>query len=225
MTKQQADKWIRFLRSYGPGPRNGNMYAEEIAGLSRQYGIGELRFEHPMERTLFGVIDPSQGRLTNVVLTGTAGDGKTWLCYRLWEHLGGQPGELEDLPPYKSLNIPGTDGPKTVHFIFDLSGWAPEKGQDRPVSNIDLLNRFATSVAEGGDEFFVLACNDGKLVQVWQELQQKGPRVNGYANEGRPGRASGYEQTRVAGQAIVVPESEPYQVSCIAPLGFGRSDG
>ena len=175
MTKQQADKWIRFLRSYGPGPRNGNMYAEEIARLSRQYGIGELRFEHPMERTLFGVIDPSQGRLTNVVLTGTAGDGKTWLCYRLWEHLGGDPGELEDLPPYKPLHITGIDGPKTVHFIFDLSGWAPEKGQDWPVSHIDLLNRFATSVAEGGDEFFVLACNDGKLVQVWQELQQKDP--------------------------------------------------
>ena len=76
MTKPQADKWIRFLRSYGPITINENMYAENITKLSAAYGIPELRFQHPLQSEIFGSVDPANGSITNVVLTGTAEKAK-----------------------------------------------------------------------------------------------------------------------------------------------------
>lgn len=171
MTKQQADKWILFLRSYGPVAKIGNMYAEEIPKQSRLYGIPGLRFKHPEEDAFLGSVDPASGTLTNVILTGTAGDGKTTLCYTLWSRLGGVIAE-DQQRPYGSLTVQTQAGPRTIHFLFDLSGWAPEKGQPWSPQQIDLLNRFAASVNGIGDEYFIIAANDGKLIQIWRGLSE-----------------------------------------------------
>ena len=58
VTKQLADKWIRFLRSYGPVTINEGMYAENIAKLASSYDIPELRFPHPLQAKVFDSIDP-----------------------------------------------------------------------------------------------------------------------------------------------------------------------
>src|SRR6266498_1845304 len=123
MTKQQADNWIRFLRSYGPVVKNDNMFAEQTRKLSQSYNIPELRFEHPVQKPLLDAFAPDAGRLTNVMLIATAGDGKSWLCFRLWEHLGGSVDDLNEKPTYKALPVNTPSGTKLVHFIFDLSGW------------------------------------------------------------------------------------------------------
>ena len=170
MNKQQADRWVLFLRSYGPVAKNGNMYAEDTQQLSRQYGIPELRFEHPREAEFLNLLDPVASALTNIVLTGTAGDGKTTLCYGLWLKLGGKIEEIERRP-YASLDVRTPTGTRTVHFLFDLSGWAPEKGQPWSPAQLSLLDCFAASVAGRGTDYFVIAANDGKLIQIWRGLR------------------------------------------------------
>jgi hypothetical protein len=174
MTKQQADKWVLFLRSYGPVAKNGSMYAEDIPELSRQYGVAELRFRHPAEDVFLNAVNPELPSLTNVVLTGTAGDGKTTLCYALWQRLGGKVAEVWR-KPYGTLTVETPAGPQTVHFLFDLSGWAPEKGQPWSAHQLDLLDRFASSVNGTGKELFVIAANDGKLIQIWRNLAELHP--------------------------------------------------
>jgi len=144
------------------------MYAEEIPGLSKKYGFDQLYFKHPDEDEFLHLIAPESKPPTNIILTGTAGDGKTTLCYALWEHLGGQ---IDDLKShYQVLELPTPDGNVTVHFLFDLSSWAPERGQPWPSEKIELLNCFARSVNGEGRDIFVIAANDGKLVQIWQGL-------------------------------------------------------
>ena len=175
MTKPQADKWIRFLRSYGPITINENMYAENITKLSAAYGIPELRFQHPLQSEIFGSVDPANGSITNVVLTGTAGEGKTWLCYRLWEKFGGDVSELDEGLSYRPMIVQSPTGPVTIHFIFDLSGLAPEKEQAWVPERLDLLKNFVASLAGHGSEYFVVACNDGKLVHICQRLTQECP--------------------------------------------------
>ena len=154
MTKRQAEKWVLFLRSYGPVAKNGNMYAEDIADLSRQYKIAELRFQHPAEEDFLNLLNPAGSQLNNVVLTGTAGDGKTTLCYTMWQKLGGNINDVQK-NPYRVIDVQTPDGPRTVHFLFDLSGWAPEKGQPWAPQQLDLLDRFAESVAGRGTDFFL----------------------------------------------------------------------
>lgn len=177
MNKLQADKWIRFIRSYGPIARLGNMFAENSAELAKAYDIPELRFEHPMEKILLEAIEPASGRITNIILTGTAGGGKSWLCYRMWERLGGSMDDLRSKPLHKALEVHTPTGTKVVNFLFDLSGLAPEKGQPWPKERVAMIERLAASIRGQSDEFFVVACNDGKLLQVWRGLAETHPQT------------------------------------------------
>jgi hypothetical protein len=136
-----ASNWIRFLRGYGPVPRNENMYDEFIRRSAKRLGVIPLDFEHPAREEVLDVLRSPIP--TSVVLTGTAGDGKTYLCRQVWEALGGDPALWQSKEPLLSATIdvgdelPGAPGDQlrqnkpganTLHIIRDLSAWAPQRG-------------------------------------------------------------------------------------------------
>lgn len=166
-----GERWIAFLRSYGPVNKNDSMFAEMISAHARSLGVEPLAFEHPRRQTLLDLIDPKAGRLTNIVLTGTAGDGKTSLCHELWTRFGGDDSRVSGArrDSYQALDVNTPDGVKRLHFIFEFSGWTPEPGQDWAPEKLELLDRFAQAVLRQGpgEEYFILAANDGKLVEVF----------------------------------------------------------
>ncbi len=86
--------WIRFLRQYGPIARNDNMYDETIQRTARRNGIAPLLFDHPALPEVVSSFDRTSTDPVTVILTGTAGDGKTHLCRCVWEQLGGGAGWL-----------------------------------------------------------------------------------------------------------------------------------
>ena len=187
-----GERWVSFLRSYGPVNRIDGMYAETIRKIADAHQVEPLRFEHPEEQTLAAALKPSENLLTNVVLTGTAGDGKTTLCNNLWEQLsGGDTSRItgRNRENYRALTVDTPHGPRTLHFIFEFSGFAPEQGQPWPIEKLDLLNRFAASICDPDPtEFFVVAANDGKLVHEWEGLPECWPRAAMRSNS----EASGY---------------------------------
>ncbi|WP_146002808.1 hypothetical protein [Telmatospirillum siberiense] len=154
------------------------MYAETLPSHARKFGIAPLQFEHPYRAKLFEVLDPGAGRLTNVILTGTAGDGKTTLCHELWSKFGGGDHRVtgKNRDNYLPLEVVTPSGPKQLHFIFEFSGWCPEKGRPWPEDRLELMNRFVRSVLEPDpDEFFIIAANDGRLVHAWDSLPTAAP--------------------------------------------------
>jgi hypothetical protein len=166
-------RWISFLRGYGPVNRVDGMYAETIQALANRYGVQPLRFLHPVEAELTDALDPASGKLTNIVLTGTAGDGKTSLCNDIWARIGGDDSRHSgtNREDYLKLSVAANDRQVTVHFIFEFSGFAPAKGQAWPAEKLALLELFGRSVAgEAKDDYFVIAANDGKLVQAKEGL-------------------------------------------------------
>src|SRR5215204_1610281 len=84
-----GEKWIRFLRQYGPIARNDNMFDEHIRRSAGRLGVQPVTFKHPLEEEFIGLFEGTGKEPTCVVLTGTAGDGKSHLCGRLWQTLGG----------------------------------------------------------------------------------------------------------------------------------------
>src|SRR5580765_8305840 len=87
-----AKQWIKFVREYGPLPTKDNLFDENLRRRSKRLGIAQLLFQHPSEQSVldcFGEHDMTPP--ASVILTGTAGDGKTFLCGRVWEALGGDP--------------------------------------------------------------------------------------------------------------------------------------
>src|ERR1019366_4435783 len=87
--------WIRFVRQYGPIPRNDNMYDESIQRAARRNGVRPIVFDHPSHAQVLSIFDPEH-EPRSVILTGTAGDGKTHLCRNVWEKLTGDTGGLVD---------------------------------------------------------------------------------------------------------------------------------
>lgn len=163
---------MSFLRGYGPVNRIDAMYAETIRDLADAYGVEPLRFEHPMLAELLQAFDDDVDLLGSVILTGTAGDGKTTLCNDLWSALGGDDRRAtgENRDDHLELLVERRGATRRVHFIFEFSGFAPPAGEAWPAEKLDLLARLSASMRADTGEVFVLAVNDGKLVQAWDSL-------------------------------------------------------
>lgn len=181
-------KWLQFIRKYGPASRNDNMYDETIQRSAKRAGVDPVSFEHP---ALYGVatsFDQTTADPVSVILTGTAGDGKTHLCRNVWELLGGDSERWASDDPYLTMAYmypkdrtewpatPPKETPElyrliTIHFIRDLSGWAPQQGLPWPKNKEALLQKFCRSLFDPDcDEIFLIAANDGQLVESWRRL-------------------------------------------------------
>lgn len=178
--------WLKFLRQYGPISRNDNMYDETIQRSARRAGVDPISFEHPAQGEVVACFDQSTPDPVSVILTGTAGDGKTHLCRQVWQKLGGDPNSWESDDPYLKLTFaypkdhnqwPTTDDASlyrqvTIHFIRDLSGWAPQHGLAWEPEKEALLQRLCTSLFDrSSDEVFLIAANDGQLIESWRRLR------------------------------------------------------
>lgn len=177
--------WIHFLRHYGPIARNDNMYDETIRRLSRRKGFQPIRFKHPLEEQVVACFDKTTPDPVSIVLTGTAGEGKTHICFSVWALLGGDEKAWATDNPYLSLKAkfpldrkswPTSDDPAlfrevTVHFIRDLSGWAPLQGKEWEPERKELLHRFHTALHDANSpDLFLVAANDGQLLEAWRRL-------------------------------------------------------
>ena len=172
MSMKTAEDWIRFLRKYGPIAQNGNMFDEEIWRTAKRTGIKPITFEHPLAKQLFRCFDYSSNEWKSVILTGTAGDGKTHLCRQVWEKLGGSDEEWKSDEPYVMTTVEHPNkGTVKVHVIRDLSAWVPQQCMDWPQKKANLLTKFSKLLSETGSaDIFLIAANDGQLIEAWRRL-------------------------------------------------------
>src|SRR5579859_4770766 len=151
-----VNAWISFLREYGPIPQNNNMYDETIQGALRRAKVQPLEFETgDLLKRILADLNATPAR--SVLLTGTAGDGKTYLCREAWIRLGGKQQTWEKEGKVKRLKL---ETGKTLYVIKDLS----ELGG----SDYKYLEKMAQSVLDANaGELFLVAANDGQLVEAW----------------------------------------------------------
>ena len=162
-------KWINFLRKYGPIPRNDNMFDETIQRSAKRNKINPILFEHPFQRSVFECFQ--RDAIRSVILTGTAGDGKTHLCREVWKKLGGDEELWASDDPYLALPLPNN---QTIHFIRDLSGWAPPQGMswnDVPHKEKLMLTFCQSIMSDAPTDVFMIAGNDGQLVEALRRME------------------------------------------------------
>ena len=157
--------WITFLRKYGPIPRNDNMYDEAIQRALKKNNIQPIKFETPYLQEL---IDNFQSDFPkSVILTGTAGDGKTFCCREIWEKLGGSKETWETEEKIQQLPI----GQQQLIIIKDLSELKDdEKTQLLPQIAEAIIDRNNTEIV------YLIAANDGQLIEAWN-IAEKTPHV------------------------------------------------
>jgi len=98
----------------------------------------------------------------SVILTGTAGDGKTYYCRQIWEAFGGSVDDWQKDSKIKHLGL----GDRQLIVIKDLSELTLEEQQLR-------LPQIATAIlGKDTSKVYLIAANDGQLVEAWTEAAQ-----------------------------------------------------
>ena len=171
---KEAEDWIRFLRKYGPIAQNGNMFDEEIQRTAKRTNIKPIIFDHPLSKRFLSTFD-SSNEWKSIVLTGTAGDGKTHLCRQLWKKLDGNDEEWASNKPYVVTTIQQPNkGKIQVHVLRDLSAWVPQQDEAWPQDKAELLLKFSKQLVLENEtmDLFIIAANDGQLMETWHRLEK-----------------------------------------------------
>lgn len=160
MDEYKTNNWVRFLRQYGPLATNHNNYDELSANSAKRNGVRPLRFDTGglLERL---VENFRAARPDSVVLTGTAGDGKTFLCREIWERLGGDKAAWNGPEKLRTLTLPSG---LTLHVVKDLSEVQTTEARMLIPMAEALENPRAPSV-------WLTAANDGQLLEAWKRVQ------------------------------------------------------
>lgn len=165
---EASERWISFLRQYGPIPRNDNMFDEHIRRSANRLGVQPISFMHPLEDKLLATF-ATETAPKNVVLTGTAGDGKSHLCGRIWHSLGGSAEEWDTDEVYCQLNCTVGGQPTLVHFLRDLTALPDKDPKGRYSTKASLLEHLSTILFDpAAAEVFLVAANDGQLIESWR---------------------------------------------------------
>ncbi len=173
MALSSGEKWIRLLRAYGPVADNEGQQAEHVGKLAKFLGVPQIAFTHPARAELLSCFPADSGRFRNVVLTGTAGEGKTSLCFELVHALtlrapAGNQG-------VETITLSTAGGPRTVTLIYDVTAWRKKSNGYLLPDHVALLARMAESSFGSADEFFVLAVNDGQMHELFRALPADAP--------------------------------------------------
>ena len=162
------------------------MFDETLQRLARRQQITPIEFQHPKQSEIADCFSRATADPVSVILTGTAGEGKTHLCRQVWKVLKGNDDDWASDNPYLTINFyypkdrttwPESEDPDLyrsvkIHFIRDLSGWAPQQGADWDVDKEALLQKFCHSLFNpDAGEIFLIAANDGQLIESFRRLK------------------------------------------------------
>lgn len=158
--KLSTATWVRFLRNYGPIPTNDNMYDESIQRALRKHKISPITLPtHLLERLISNFKEVSP---VSYIITGTAGDGKTYHCRAVWSALGGDTEIWNQDSKIKTLII----GENKLVVVKDLS-------ELRDDESLSLITDFAQDIINPeAKTFYLFAANHGQLLDKLKSVPE-----------------------------------------------------
>ncbi|PJO48113.1 hypothetical protein [Brucella pituitosa] len=130
------------------------MYDESIQRALRRHKIRPITLPAPLRDKL--VANFRGPAPVSHIITGTAGDGKTYHCREVWIELGGGPDAWNQGEKVQRLKL--TDG-RTLVVVKDLS-------ELRDDESGALISRLATDISDAtSDTVYLLAANHGQLLE------------------------------------------------------------
>ncbi len=153
---------VDFLASYGPQASSNNLYDEFVVEAAKRTGCAALQIDQPLTAELVAMLGSETPKC--VILTGTAGDGKTYTARKVAEALTGEARVWSNTQKIYAPPKPLPSG-QFVRFIKDLSE-INEAEKNRIFPHIlAALNGESTDV-------FVICVNDGHLLKFFRDRRE-----------------------------------------------------
>ena len=157
--------FVEFMRTYGPCASSDSMYDEHVHAAVQKYGVAPIELPAPHVEEIGKILTSAEP--TNVILTGTAGDGKTYHIRRiLMEHLGG---EKYDWPGEELVIKASLPSGRELRIIRDLS----ELGEDSKAKEIAHITK--SVLGSDARTVYIIAANDGQLLEMWRNATETHP--------------------------------------------------
>jgi hypothetical protein len=145
---------VDFLATYGPTAGSQSMYDEHVLNSAAMCDVKPLSVESSRVESIIAAITGPDPR--SVILTGTAGDGKTWHCRNVFERLGGSDEEWQRSKCIEKM-LPSN---RKLIVVKDLSQFADTEPQDEIVAGL-----FASACGQSED-LYLIAANDGQMLRT-----------------------------------------------------------
>ena len=157
---------VEFLRTYGPIAAAHSIWDEHVLAEAQRTGTQPIEVSSARLSSLLENLRSEAP--VSVVLTGTAGDGKTWHCRHIFLALGGDPWVWETSGPMVEMQL----GAKRLVIVKDLSQF-----HGQPELPIVMARVLPALLGQEGDEVFLLAANDGQLLRFWRTFADAHPEA------------------------------------------------
>ena len=154
---------VQLLRAYGPNPASDCLYDEHVHAAVEKHGVEEINIPAPLVDEIGSMLAGDSP--TNVILTGTAGDGKTYHIRRIFlEYLGGNKQDWPGDDLVIQVTLPNGDALRIIRDLSEL----PQAKKDEEIERIaECLDR------PPQDVHYLIAANDGQLLELWRRAALK----------------------------------------------------
>ena len=147
--------FFKFLSLYAPTSTNVASFDEYIVNLSKKLGVEEIKIDNG----IYEKVQEDFFNEKNIILSGTAGDGKTYILRKLFFEWGEAKEFNKFIPIVKTANF-------TTYFIKDFTELSKE---DKKI----YLQKLEDSIFKDTKERLIIAANDGILIDSLREFKMQ----------------------------------------------------
>ncbi len=146
--------FFKLLAAYAPTSQNESAYDEKVLRTAKRYGVVPINIDNGLFKKLHSTFTSQP---EPIIISGSAGDGKTYLLRKLYETLDGDQGKWgEDYIPEVTYND------FKIKFIKDFT-------EVEKKDKVAILEGLYESIYNKSKELYIIAANDGILTDTLRD--------------------------------------------------------
>lgn len=158
--------FFKLLAAYAPTSQNKASYDEHVTKYAKKLGVDEINIDNGLFTKLYSSFI---GEPKSMIISGSAGDGKTYLLRKLYEKLN------SDVSTWNSY-IPELDFDKyKINFIKDFT-------EIEQVDKENVLDGLYNAIYENSNILYFIAANDGILTDTLRDYLDEKPHFSKLLN-------------------------------------------